>query len=355
MRRPSGKVTSGKVTLRTSWFPVSLKVDLRAVAVISALAALAFAGTVAHLAVGEYPISLLDVARTLLGLQTGDPSNAFIVETLRLPRALVALTVGAALAVSGALLQGLTRNPLAAPDIIGINAGAALVAVTLIVALPSVSSVYLPPAAFCGALMVALLLYLLAWRGHSSPMRLILIGIGLSAMAQALTWLMIVSGNVQELSRALVWLTGSVYARGWDELWALLPWVAVLVPFALLHARHLNALGLGDEVATGLGSRVELSRGLLLLASAGLAAAGVATAGTMVFVGLVAPHIARGLVGPPAGALIPTAAVTGAALVVLSDLAGRVLFAPTEIPAGIVTAVLGAPYFLYLLYRNRNK
>lgn len=344
-----------KITLRPLWPPVSLRVDLRAALVFAALAALAFAGTVAHLAVGEYPIPPLDVVRTLLGMETSDASYAFIVETLRLPRALVALMVGAALAVSGALLQGLTRNPLAAPDIIGINAGASLVAVTLIVALPSVSSAYLPPAAFGGAVAIALLLYLLAWRGQSSPMRLILIGIGLWAIAQALTWLMIVSGDVQEVSRALIWLTGSVYARGWEELWALAPWVAVLIPFALLYARHLNTLGLGDEVATGLGNRVELSRGLLLLASVGLAAAGVATAGTMVFVGLVAPHVARGLVGPSAGALIPTAAVTGAALVVISDLAGRVLFSPTEIPAGIVTAVLGAPYFMYLLYRNRNK
>lgn len=230
-----------------------------------------------------------------------------------------------------------------------------MVAVTLIVALPTVPSAYLPPAAFAGGVVVALLLYLLAWRGDSSPMRLILIGIGLSAIAQALTWLMIVSGNVQQVSRALVWLTGSVYARGWEELWALLPWVAVFVPFAVIYARHLNALELGDEVATGLGTRVELSRGLLLLASVGLAAAGVATAGVMVFVGLVAPHIARTLVGPSAGALIPASALTGSALVVLSDLAGRALFSPMEIPAGIITAVIGAPYFMYLLYKNRNK
>lgn len=346
---------SGKLTVRPAWAPLSFRIDLRAGLIFAALAALAGAGTVAHLAVGEYPIPPLDVARTLLGMETEDASHAFIVQTLRLPRALVALAVGAALAVSGALLQGLTRNPLAAPDIIGINAGASLVAVTLIVALPSVPSAYLPPAAFCGGVVVALLLYLLAWRGESSPVRLILIGIGLAAIAQALTWLMIVSGNVQEVSRALVWLTGSVYARGWGELWALLPWIAVLVPLALIQARHLNALGMGDEVATGLGTRVELSRGLLLVASVGLAAAGVATAGVMVFVGLVAPHVARSLVGPAAGALIPASAATGAALVVLADLAGRALFSPTEIPAGIITAVIGAPYFMYLLYRNRNK
>ena len=346
---------TGKLVLRPAWPRVSFRLDIRALLVIAALSALAFAGTVAHLAVGEYPIPPLDVVRTLLGIQTSDSSYAFIVQTLRLPRALVALLVGAALAVAGAILQGLTRNPLAAPDVIGINTGASLAAVTLIVAFPSVSSSYLPPAAFGGALVVALLLYVLAWKGHSSPARLILVGIGLAAIAHALTWLLISSGNIQEVSQALIWLTGSVYARGWEELWALTPWVAVLLPFAFGYARHLNALGLGDDVATGLGGRVELARGLLLLASVGLAGAAVATAGLMAFVGLMAPHIARQMVGPSGGALLPTAAVTGAALVVLSDLAGRMVFSPTELPAGIVTAVLGAPYFVFLLYRNRNK
>lgn len=346
---------AGKATLRLAWPPVSFRLDLRAALVFAALAALAFAGTVAHLAVGEYPVPPLDVVRALLGMPTSDASHSFIVGTLRLPRALVALAVGAALAVSGAVLQGLTRNALAAPDIIGINSGAALAAVTLIVAFPSVSSAYIPPAAFGGALVVALLLYLLAWRGSSSPMRLILIGIGLASVAHAVTWFMITSGDIQEVSRALIWLNGSVYARSWEELWALAPWAIVLIPFALIYARHLNALGLGDDVATGLGSRVELSRALLLLASVGLAGAAVATAGSMVFVGLMAPHIARQLVGPSGGALLPVAAVCGAALVVIADLVGRVAFAPTEIPAGIVTAVLGAPYFVFLLYRNRNK
>ncbi len=177
---------------------------------------------------------------------------------------------------------------------------------------------------------------------------------GLSAVAVSLTTLMITFGEIQQVSRALVWLTGSVYGRSWEQVWSLLPWVVVFVPLAFARARHLNALNLGDEVAKGLGVRVELERGLLVVTSVELAAAAVATAGSIVFVGLMAPHIARRLVGPSFGGLLPVTAVTGAALVVLSDLLGRTLLPPTEIPCGIVTSVIGAPFFLYLLYRSSN-
>jgi iron complex transport system permease protein len=318
------------------------------------LALVAFAGLVANVGYGEYPVPPLDVVRTLLGIETGEVQYAFIINTLRLPRALVAVLVGAALAVSGAILQGLTRNDLAAPDIVGVNAGAGLAAVTLIVALPSVPAAYLPPAAFGGAFIVAALLYVLAWRGNSSPMRLILIGVGLSAVATALTTFMITFGDIYQVSQALVWLTGSVYGRSWEQIWSLLPWLVVFMPLAFLSSRHLNTLNLGDDVARGLGSRVELERGILLLASVALAASAVAIAGTIGFIGLMSPHIARRLVGPSYGGLLPTAAMTGGMLVVLADLLGRTMFAPIEIPCGIITAAVGAPFFLYLLYRNRK-
>jgi iron complex transport system permease protein len=329
-------------------------VDSRAVVVFLALAAVAFAGVVANVGYGEYPIPPVDVVKTLMGFQSGDENYSFIVNVLRLPRALVAVLVGAALAVSGAILQGLTRNDLAAPDIVGVNAGAGLVAVSMIVLFPSTPAAYLPPAAFAGAFVVAVLLYVLAWRGSSSPMRLILIGVGISAVATALTTVMITYGDIYQVSQALVWLTGSVYGRTWEQIWPLLPWLLVFMPLAILRARHLNTLNLGDEVARGLGARVELERGLLLLASVALAASAVATAGTIGFVGLMSPHIARRLVGPAHGGLLPVAAMTGGAIVVLADLLGRTMFAPTEIPCGIVTSAVGAPFFLYLLYRSRK-
>lgn len=340
--------------LRARRFPVSLRVNPRAVGVVIALGLIALTGMVLSVGYGEYPVTPQDVVKTVLGLGTADGTNAFIVNTLRLPRSLVAFLVGVGLAVSGTILQGLTRNVLAAPDVVGVNAGAGLAAVTLIVALPSVPAAFLPPAAFGGALVVAAILYGLAWRGRSSPMRLILVGVGIGAVATALTTTMIVFGDINDVSRALIWLTGSVYGRTWEHVWSLLPWLALFAPLAFFSGRHLNALGLGDEVAAGLGVRVEIERGLLLLASVALAGSAVATAGTVSFVGLMAPHIARSLVGPLHGGLLPTAAMTGGALVVVADLVGRAAFAPVEIPCGIVTSVVGVPFFLYLLYRSRN-
>jgi iron complex transport system permease protein len=342
-----------RVPLRTGG--ASFRVDLRAVVVVLVLGVVSVAGIIANVGYGEYPISPADVVRALLGIEAGDENYDFIVNTLRFPRALVAFLVGAALAISGAILQGLTRNPLAAPDIVGVNAGAGLAAVTLIVVFPSASSALLPPVAFGGAFAVAVLLYLLAWRGSSSPLRLILIGIGLGAIATALTTTMIVFGDIFQVTRAIIWLTGSVYGRTWEHIYSLLPWLVIFLPLSFALSRHLNVLNLGEEVARGLGSRVEVERGVLLLCSVALAAAAVATAGTIGFVGLMAPHIARRMVGPAHGGLLPASAMTGGALVVLADLLGRVSFGAVEIPCGIITAAVGAPFFLYLLYRNRNK
>lgn len=323
----------------------------RVPAVLLALAVTIFLGLILNLGLGEYRVSPLDVVRTLIGLDTGNPSHSFIVNELRLPRALVAIAVGAGLAVSGTILQGLTRNSLAAPSILGITQGASLAAVTMIVLVPDLPGRLLPVVAFTGALAMATLIYLLAWRGDSAPGRLILVGVGLAAIAGALITAMITFGDIYDVSRALVWMAGSVYARSWNDLASLLPWFVLFSPLVVLNTRTLNVLNLGDATARSLGSRVELERGLLLLASVALAGSSVAVAGTIAFVGLMAPHLARRLVGPMHEALLPTAALVGAALVLLADLLGRTVFAPIEVPAGIITAIIGAPYFLYLLYR----
>jgi iron complex transport system permease protein len=162
-------------------------------------------------------------------------------------------------------------------------------------------------------------------------------------------------GNIYNVSDALVWLAGSVYGRNWEQIFSLLPWLIVFLPMSLALARHLNALNLGDDVAKGLGSRVEWQRGLLVLVGAALTGAGVATAGMIGFVGLIAPHLGRHLVGTNHQGLIPTSALLGGMLVVVADFVGRILFAPIEIPCGVVTAAIGAPYFLYLLISNRKK
>lgn len=344
----------GWLVIRSQRVPVSFRLDRRVPLLLLGLSLITLTIMVISVGYGEYAIPPLEVLKTILGLETGNSDYAFIVNILRLPRVLVAFLVGVGLAIAGTILQGLTRNPLADPGIIGVSSGASLAAVTLIVLLPAAPLFLLPMAAFGGALIVAILIYLLAWEQGSSSIRLILVGVGLATIVGALTTLMITFGEINSVSQALVWLAGSVYGRGWEHIWPLLPWLVLLVPMTWLLGRDLNTLNLGDEVARGLGSRVEFKRGLLLLISAALAGAAVATAGTIGFVGLMAPHIARQLVGPSHEGLMPTAALTGGMLVVLADLLGRSLFAPIEIPCGVITAAIGAPYFLYLMYQSRN-
>ena len=334
---------------------LSFRFDRRVPPILLCLTAAIAVAMVINVGRGEYPIAPLDIVKTLLALDTGNSDYAFVINVLRLPRTLVALMVGAAFAIAGTIFQGLTRNPLADPGIIGINAGAGLAAVAVIVLFPWAPIYILPVAAFAGALLMAILIYAITWNNGSSPIILILIGIGLSAIATALTSLLITLGQISDVSSALVWLAGSVYGRTWEQVLSLLPWLIIFVPLALVNSRHLNALNLGDDVAKGLGSRVEWQRGLLVLVGVALAGAGVATAGTIGFVGLIAPHLGRQLVGTNHQGLIPTAALLGGIIVVLADLLGRTLFAPLELPCGVVTAAIGTPYFLYLLIRNRQK
>jgi iron complex transport system permease protein len=319
------------------------------------LAAVIAVAMVINIGRGEYPISPLDIVKTVLGIDTGNRDHAFVIHNLRLPRTLVAFMVGVALAIAGTIFQGLTRNPLADPAIIGINSGASLAAVTVIVLFPSAPIYTIPLSAFVGALLMAGLIYSLAWNSGSSPLLFILMGVGLSAIATALTNLLITFGEIYSVSDALVWLAGSVYGRTWEQVFSLLPWLIIFIPMSLTLARHLNALNLGDDVAKGLGTRVEWQRGLLVLVGVALVGGSVATAGNISFVGLIAPHIGRQLVGPNHEGLIPTSALLGGVIVVVADFLGRTLFAPIEIPCGVVTAAVGAPYFLYLLISNRKK
>ena len=332
----------------------SFRFDKRALPVLLILLLLLLGVAVLSVSYGEYRIAPLDVIRATLGLGTGNDDHRLVVRLFRLPRIVLAVLVGGALAVSGAMLQGLTRNALADPGILGISNGAALAAVSLLIYFDDVPIQLLPWAAFAGALVTAALIYLFAWRGGSSPLRLILIGIGFAAVSQALTTLMVVFGDINDVQQAYVWLSGSVYGRGWEEVRITALWLGVLLPLAILSARQLNTLALGDESAAGLGVRLEPARALLILISVALAAGAVAAAGTVGFVGLVAPHITRRLVGPGHEGLLPATALTGALMVVTADFIGRTVIAPSQLPAGIVTAVIGAPYFMYLLWRYRD-
>jgi iron complex transport system permease protein len=333
---------------------LSFRVDRRLPTMLLTLLLLSFAAIVFNVQQGEYSIGIFDIIKTLLGIDTGNPDHAFVIYTLRLPRTLVAFLVGVALAVSGAIFQGLTGNALADPGIIGVTAGASLVAVGLIVLFPAAPVYSLPIAAFLGALLMAALVYGLAWNGGSSPILLILLGAGLSAIASAFTSLLMTFGSINDVSQALVWLAGSVYGRTWEQLFALLPWISLGVPAALGLSRQLNLLNLGDDVAKSLGIRLEWQRGLLVLVAVGLAGSAVATAGMIGFVGLIAPYLGRQLIGVNHQNLLPVTALLGGLLVTLADLIGRLLFAPIELPCGVVTATIGAPFFLYLLIQNRK-
>ena len=343
------------LTVRLRRIPISLYLDRRVPWVMLAMLLVTMGMMVLSIGTGEYPIAPIDVIRTILGMPTGNEDYQFVVNTLRVPRVLVAWFVGIALGISGAIIQGLTRNPLASPELTGVTAGASFAAVTILVLIPSIPITVLPFAAFGGGFGVAVLLYVLSFNKGDSPIRLILIGIGLTAILGAFTTFVTTFGEINAVQRALVWLTGSVYGSGWDEVGTILPWVVIFLPIALLNARNLNILHLGEDVARGLGSAVMQQRGILLLAAVALAASVVTVAGTIGFVGLIAPHITRRLVGPAHEGVLPVSALVGGMIVVGADLIGRTIFAPIEVPAGVITAIIGAPFFIYLLYHQRNR
>lgn len=362
LQNPSGGLPGIKtswITLRFPGLPFSYPVDRRVPRMALLLLAFTAAVLVISICYGDFDISPLEVVQTLtrtLDIEHPEYKNFnLVVFTFRLPRILIAFMVGMALATSGVLMQGITRNPLADPYLLGVSGGAGLAAVAVIVWLrETVPISMLPFAAFGGALVTAGIIYTLAWKGGgSTPMRLILIGIGIESVVAALTTMMLLFGDIDQVQQAYVWLTGSVYGSNWKHVEALSGWLIVFLPIAFLSGRWLNTLSLGDDTAKGLGAPVEWQRGVLLVLSVALAAGAVAVSGTIGFVGLVAPHVTRRLVGPSHQGLLPVSALFGGALLVLADLIGRWVIAPSELPIGVVSAMIGAPYFLYLMYRNR--
>jgi ABC-type Fe3+-siderophore transport system, permease component len=278
-----------------------------------------------------------------------------LVVKYRLPRLLIACMVGCNMAVSGFILQGITRNPLASPDVVGVSAGSGLFAVIILLVFPAAAAGVLPAAAFAGALTAAAIVYLMAYRRGVGirPVRLALTGVAVSAGFQALITYMIVKYALSS-SQALVWLKGSLYARSWQHVELLWPWTVAGLVLVLFNRGNLNTIQLSEETVKGLGMRVQLIRLLLMLAAVALAASSVAVAGTIGFVGLVIPPLAKLISGFDSRKTLPVAALMGATLVVLADLLGRVLHPPLEIPAGIITALIGAPYFIYILLLRKT-
>ncbi len=322
--------------------------------IIASLLALVTLIILASVAIGDYPVGWKDLIGLALRPADANPQAWLIIVDLRLSRVTMALLVGVALGVAGVVIQALTRNPLAEPGILGINAGAALAVTMFIVLLEDLPDTLLPWAGFAGAMAASFAVYALAWRNGASSLRLILVGIGLSTLIGAATTLLTTFAPIEEAQRALIWLSGTVYLADWAGVRNLSLWLTVPLLLSFAMARELDLIRFGDQAARSLGQRVEVVRaGLLVLASL-VCGVAVAAAGPIGFVGLIAPHIARRLVGPRHTRVLPVAALVGGALLMAADLAGRTVIAPAQLPAGLITALIGAPFLGWLLWGRRH-
>ncbi|MFD7666499.1 FecCD family ABC transporter permease [Streptomyces sp. NPDC059788] len=326
----------------------------RTYAVTGALALVVLAAFTAALTLGEFHLPLTEVIRSLTGPLFGKASweSDFFVFDVRLPRVLTAMLAGAAFGLSGALFQSLIRNPLASPDVIGITSGASAAAVVCVLVL-GLGGLAVSFGALVGALVTATLIYVLAWRSGVSGYRLVLVGIGIAAVLSSLISYLMTTARIVDAQRALEWLTGNLDGRTWLHAGTLALCLAPLLPATAVLARPLAALQFGDDTATGLGVRVTSRRLALLTVAVALAAVATAAAGPVPFVALVGAPVARGLLRGR-GPALTAAALVGAVLMPVSDFVGRHLFAATELPVGVVTGAVGAPYLLFMLARTNR-
>ncbi|NRA56360.1 MAG: iron chelate uptake ABC transporter family permease subunit [Gammaproteobacteria bacterium] len=303
----------------------------------------------ASLAIGAADIT---VGQVIYTLSDGGQFD-FIINQYRLPRLLLAIGVGAGLGLSGILVQGVIRNPLASPDLMGISAGAGLAATSLLLLYPDAPLYMLPICALLGGLSAAAIIFLIVFKSNPTPIKLALIGIAISAfLSSGIDFLMVL--NPIEINTAMVWLTGSLWGRNWQQVPYIWGALAVMLPFSFWLAWRLDILGLGDESATSLGVTPSKIQFMALLSAVILASISVSVCGTISFVGLLAPHLARMLFGHNHKLLIVGSALLGALMVLISDLIARGAQPPVELPAGVLTSLIGAPYFIFLLRRYKG-
>ncbi|MFD5229742.1 FecCD family ABC transporter permease [Streptomyces qaidamensis] len=329
---------------------LSIRLDVRSVTVVLLLVVAALVASVVLIGTGDFPIPAADVLRTLAG--EGNPGQEFIVTELRLPRVLVGLLVGASLGLGGALFQAISRNPLGSPDVLGLGQGATAGALVVIV-LGSGSANQVAAGALVGGLVTGLAIYVLAWKRGVHGYRLVLVGIGVSAIVTAVNGYLLTKSDIVDAARAVVWMTGSLDGRDWDQVWPLLALTAVLVPLVLVNARGLRMMEMGDDVSYALGVRVERVRLLLMVAAVLLTASATAAAGPVSFVALTAPQLARRLTRSSGPNLLPSLCM-GAALLVVADWVSQRAFGAEQLPVGVVTGVLGGVYLLWLLVSERR-
>lgn len=299
---------------------------------------------------GSLDISVTKVLKAIF-IET-DTINHQIIWNIRVPRTLVAGLVGICLSLSGAILQGIMRNPLASPNIIGVSSGAGLAAFVIFILFPEYYYL-VPVGAFIGALAATLLIYMLAWKNGINPMRLVLAGVAVSTLLKAgINTLMTFFPD--RVVGVIGFMVGGLSARTWIHFNTLWPYAIIGIVGSLILAKKLNVLMLGDEVATSLGLNVEATRLIFIVLASLLAASAVSVVGLLGFVGLIVPHISRLIIGSDFKYLLPASAILGATTLILCDTLARLLFDPVEIPVGIVMAALGAPFFLYLLRERKS-
>ncbi len=292
----------------------------------------------------------VDIKRIFEVIKYDDASpERMVIWNIRLPRMILAALVGPNLAMSGAILQGVMNNPLADPSIIGISSGAGLFGIAVLVIFPQYQHL-VPIAAFFGAMLAAVIIYSLAWRGGIEPIRIILAGVAVSALFGAGISGMLVFYS-DRVHGALTFMNGSLSSRSWPEVFTILPYTIVGFILANIFAEKMNILILGDDIARGVGLNVELTRLGFTALAALLAASAVSVVGLLGFVGLIVPHTVRLIIGNDYKYMLPTSALLGSILLMFSDTFARTILSPVEIPVGIVMAVLGVPFFLYLLRR----
>ena len=346
-------------TIRLLQQKISFLIDVQAIKKLTVICILTLAVFFLSASFGDSFINPFKVLQAFFGY--GSDFDQLIIIDFRMPRIFMALFAGMALAVAGAVLQGIIKNPLASPDIIGISAGGGAAVVGFLAIFSdsnhslTVSIEWLPLAGFIGATIVGCIVYLFAWKDGVTPNRLVLIGISVSAFMQAITTMLMIIGPIYQASEANKWITGSVKSSDWDQVQIVVPLIIVLLLITFFITRQLNVQELGDDTASSLGQPVQKTRLYLILLCSSLVASAIACAGAIGFVGLMAPHIARRIVGSSFGVLIPASAAIGALLVMVADIIGRTAFSPLEVPAGVFTAAIGAPYFIYLLFRNPKK
>lgn len=329
-------------------------------AVIATAILLAIATTYLSLTNGTFDMSVLEVIKTLLRI---DPQqdHTLVVFEFRLPRIVLGALVGFALGIAGAIIQGVTRNGLADPGILGINAGAGLAVVLFMFLFQGVINVtgwlgvmLMPLFGIVGGLLATSLIYIFAReKGRLDPQRLILVGIAIASGFGALTMYISLKMNPKDYEMAVVWLAGSLHSANWKFVVTMLPWL-LLLPVICLRSRKLDLFQLSEDSQTSVGLNVEREKNIFLLCSIGLVSASVAVSGSIAFIGLIAPHLARQLVGLRHIRIIPVSGLVGMIMVLIGDFIGKTIFAPAELSVGIVVSIIGVPYFVYLLLRTRG-